>query len=88
MELFKNIIGFLASVVGVSIMLPQIYKSVKTKSVADVSWGMLALYFFNCLLWGIYGVIILAVPVMITNGIALCISILQIFLKMKYRKNK
>lgn len=85
MELFKNIVGVSATVVGTSIMLPQIYKSLKTKKVSDISWGMLVLYFLNCLLWLVYGILIVAFPLIATNGIALCISILQIALKVKYR---
>lgn len=84
MDLFKNVIGVSATIVGTSIMLPQIYKSLKTKKVSDVSWGMLVLYFLNCLLWLVYGVLISAPPLIATNGIALCISILQIILKIKY----
>lgn len=84
MDLFKNILGVLATIVGTSIMLPQIYKSIRTKRVADVSWGMLILYFLNCLLWLVYGFTISALPLIATNGIALCISILQIVLKIKY----
>jgi MtN3 and saliva related transmembrane protein len=85
MEIFKEIIGFAATIVGTTIMLPQIYKSIKTKSVSDISWGMLVLYFLNCLLWMIYGFFILAIPLILTNGIALCISILQISLKIRYK---
>jgi MtN3 and saliva related transmembrane protein len=85
MEIFKEIIGFAATIVGTTIMLPQIYKSIKTKSVSDISWGMLVLYFLNCLLWMIYGFLILAIPLILTNGIALCISILQITLKIRYK---
>ena len=84
MELFKNIVGVSATVVGTSIMLPQIYKSLRTKKVSDVSWGMLVLYSLNCLLWLVYGVFISALPLVATNGIALCISVLQIVLKVKY----
>ena len=86
MEFFQNAIGLSATIVGTSIMLPQIYKSIKTKSVSDISWGMLVLYFLNCLLWLIYGILISAVPLIATNGIALGISILQIVLKVKYKK--
>jgi len=85
MGIFKEIIGFAATVVGTSIMLPQIFKSIKTRSVSDISWGMLVLYFLNCLLWMVYGILIFAIPLMLTNGIALCISVLQITLKIKYK---
>lgn len=85
MEILKEIIGLAATIIGTSLMLPQVYKSFKTKSVSDISWGMLVLYFFNCLLWLIYGLLIFSIPLMATNGIALCISILQIILKIKYK---
>ncbi len=84
MEIFKEIIGYSATIVGTSLMLPQVYKSLKTKSVKDLSWGMLSLYFLNCLLWLIYGTLISSTPLALTNGIALAISIFQISLKLRY----
>lgn len=88
MEIFKSIVGLSATIIGTSIMVPQIYKTIKTKSVSDISWGMLVLYFLNCLLWLVYGILISAVPLIATNGIALCISILQILLKVKYKNTR
>ena len=84
MVIITEIIGFTAAAVGTSLMLPQVIKSIKTKKVGDISFGMLWLYFFNCLLWLIYGSLILAWPVIVCNFIALIISILQLFLKIKY----
>ncbi len=85
--LLINIVGYTASVVGTSLMLPQMYRSLKTKSVEDLSWGMLILYFLNCALWLMYGILIGAMPVIITNAVALLISIIQIALKMRYSKH-
>jgi MtN3 and saliva related transmembrane protein len=83
-ELLVNIIGYSATVIGTSLMLPQAFKSYKTRSVSDLSWGMLILYFLNCVLWLIYGVLIGALHLIITNSIALVISVIQIVLKIKY----
>lgn len=58
MTIIVEIIGFTAAAVGTSLMLPQVIKSIKTKKVDDISFGMLVLYFFNCLLWLIYGMLI------------------------------
>ena len=85
MPIIAEIIGFTAAAVGTSLMLPQVIKSIKTKRVDDISFGMLWLYFFNCLLWLIYGILIVAWPVIICNFIALLISILQLFLEFKYK---
>lgn len=80
-----NIIGYTAVAVGTSLMLPQVIKAWKTKRVEDLSFGMVVLYFFNCLLWLLYGLLIAALPVIVANSIALVISIAQVILKLKYR---
>jgi len=85
MEIFTEIIGYLAAVVGTGLMLPQLIKMIRTKKVADISLGMLFMYFLNCLLWLSYGILIMAWPVIICNFIALIISIIQIVLKYKYQ---
>lgn len=82
--LIVNLIGYAATVIGTSLMLPQIVKTFKTKSAKDLSSFTLFLYFLNCLLWGIYGILIHAFPVVLTNSIALIISIMQIGAKLKY----
>jgi len=82
--LIANIVGYTAAVVGTSLMLPQIIKSLKTKKVKDISFIMLVFYFLNCILWLIYGILISALPVIVANSIALLISIFQIILKIIY----
>lgn len=80
-----DIVGYVASVVGTMLMLPQVWKAWKTKRVEDLSFGMVVLYFFNCLLWLFYGLLLAARPLVLANGIALIISIVQMILKLKYR---
>ena len=80
-----DVVGYTATIVGTGLMLPQVMKSLQTKKVGDLSLGMVWLYFFNCLLWFAYGILIRAFPVIIANGIGLVISVAQIFLKLKYR---
>ena len=87
MILITEIIGFTAAAVGTSLMLPQVIKSIKTKKVDDISSGMLVLYFFNCLLWLTYGILIVAWPLIVCNFIALIISIIQLTLKKKYNSH-
>ena len=86
MELFTQIIGFLAAVVGTALMLPQVIKTIKTKRADDISTMMLVLYLLNCALWLTYGSLIKAWPVIACNFIALIISIIQLVLKFRYQK--
>jgi len=84
--MLTTVIGYAATVVGTSLMLPQVYKSYRTKSVADVSWGMVIMYFLNCALWLSYALLISATPLAITNALALVVSAVQATLKLKYSK--
>ena len=79
-----NLIGYVATAVGTCLMLPQIIKALETQRMADVAFGTVVLYFFNCLLWLIYGLRLGARPVIFANSIGLVVSVLQVFLKMKF----
>ena len=74
----------MAAAVGTSLMVPQVIKSIKTKKMDDISLVMLWLYFVNCFLWLVYGVLIVAWPVIVCNFVALIVSVLQLMLKRKY----
>jgi len=83
-EIITNIIGYAAAVVGTSMMIPQVIKFVRTKRADDVSLFATILYFLNCVLWFAYGILIVAYPVILANGIALVISVVQLVLKKRY----
>ncbi len=86
--MLTTIVGYLATVTGTCVMLPQVYKTFKTKSVKDVSWGMLVIYFFNGIFWLTYGLLLGAFPIILTNSIAIVISIAQIILQVRYSKKQ
>lgn len=84
--MFTEIIGYVAAFFGTILMLPQTYKSYKTKQVNDISMAMLVVYIINCSLWEVYGVLIHSRPIMVCNIIALCIGIVQLVIKIQYSK--
>ena len=83
-QLLTQIIGYAAAVAGTSIMIPQVIKSLKTKSVKDISLGMLGIYVINCILWIIYGFLIESYPVIVANAFAGSVVLFQLSLKIKY----
>jgi MtN3 and saliva related transmembrane protein len=85
MEIFTEIIGYLAAVFGTALMMPQVYKSIKTKRVDDISMVMLVVYIINCSLWETYGILIKSNPVIICNFLALIIGSVQIYAKVKFQ---
>ena len=83
-NIITEIIGYLAAIIGTSLMLPQVIKSLRTKKVDDISFVMLIFYFLNCFLWLTYGILISSTPLIVGNLIAFVISIIQIMIKLKY----
>jgi MtN3 and saliva related transmembrane protein len=66
------------------LMLPQVISAIKTKSMKDVSMGMLVAYIVNCTLWDLYGILLAATPMILCNSIALLIGVWQLALKKRY----
>lgn len=88
MEILTLIIGYMAAVFGTALMVPQVYKSFITRRVDDISMVMLIIYLINCCLWGIYGILIKSMPVILCNSMAFIIGLLQTVLKIKFGTKK
>ena len=84
--MFLLIIGSIASITSTISLIPQLLQTFKTKSVADLSLLMLINFFICSICWVIYGIILNATSVWITNIIMLIFSALLIILKIKYNR--
>lgn len=79
--LFSGIIAFITSFIG---LLPQIIKSLKTKSTQDLSMIMLINYLICSVAWIIYGSSTDSFFVISANVVGLIVSLLLILLKRHY----
>lgn len=80
-----DLIWYSATTVWTFLMVPQLLKSFKSKSMWDISRWMVFMYVINCSLWLTYGYLISAMPVILCNFIALIIGLFQLSLKIKYK---
>ncbi|MCX7986856.1 MAG: SemiSWEET family transporter [Bacteroidales bacterium] len=81
MQIITDIVGYAAATVGTILMLPQVYKSYRTRRVDDISMVMVIVYIVNCTLWEIYGWMLDSMPIILCNLIALVIAFVQLYLK-------
>ena len=81
-------IGYIAGACTILSMLPQITKVYRTKRADDLSMGMFALLFIGALLWGLYGVLLEEVPIVLFNSAYLMLVGYQIVLKRRYKVRK
>lgn len=79
------ILGLAAGTLTAFAGLPQLIKSIKSKSTTDLSLGMFAAITLGVFLWMIYGIMTLDTPLVLANGITLVISGSILGLKIKHK---
>jgi MtN3 and saliva related transmembrane protein len=84
---WTDILGLVAGVCTTVAVIPQIRKAWKTKKVEDVSPGMFIVLMVGLFLWVIYGITQDDIPIIATNGVALCLNGLMLFLMVRYKDN-
>lgn len=76
--------AFLSSIT----FIPQVWQAWKTKSVGDLSLGMLLIVFTSVIVWLVYGFYLNLLPVIIANSIIFLLSILLLYFKFTFPKKK
>ena len=85
-KIIIEILGYISATLTTIAFLPQIIKTIQTKSAKDVSMGMFVLFTIGVFLWIIYGILTKTYPVLIANAVIFCLALGQIILKIKYDK--
>ena len=85
-KIIIEILGYISATLTTIAFLPQIIKTIQTKSAKDVSMGMCVLFTIGVFLWIIYGILTRTYPVLIANAVIFCLALTQIILKIKYDK--
>jgi len=81
-----EIVGYLGAGCLTITLLPQLYHTIKTKKVDDISFGFIALQIITCILFLIYGIMLKEKPLIIANSIVGIQIIIFLGLKLLFRK--
>ena len=79
-----DIIGFLAAFTSTISLVPQIYKTYKSRSTQDLSYLMLINFFVTSGLWIAYGLMLDSIAVWGANLIMLFFSFILLGFKYRY----
>ena len=79
-------IGLAAGTLTTAAYLPQVYKTVRTKAVGDISLVMYTAMTAGIFLWLVYGIFIKAPAVIAANSVSLLLVGGMLRLKIKYSK--
>ena len=81
---FVTIIGLIAGGLTTFSFAPQLYRSLKTKSVADVSVGMYSAMVAGVVLWEVYAIMIESLPLIITNIVSFILTLSVLIVRLWY----
>lgn len=79
-----TVLGLTAATLTTTSFVPQLRKVWRSKSAADLSYGMLGAFSLGILLWLLYGLLRDDLPVIIANGATLILSLTILLLKTRY----
>lgn len=79
-----DLIGYVAGILTMSSMFPQVLKNFKEKSAKDISLTRSIMWIIGVLLWIAYGVVILNYPLIIINLLNFVLGLSSLILKIFY----
>jgi len=82
---FIDILGYIAGILVVISLLPQIIKSWKTRSTKDLSLWRYIVYILGLVLWITYAILIKNKPIVVMNSLGLLLASSILYLKVKYK---
>ena len=83
---FIEYVGLFDAFLSAITFIPQVLHAYKTKSVGDLSWGMLWIVFTSVIVWLVYGFYLHLLPVIIANSIILVLSTILLYFKATFKK--
>ena len=80
-----DFMGYLGSFLTSITFVPQVYKAWQTKSVGDLSRGMVIIVVSSASVWLVYGIAIESGPVIVANTVVLIFSLVLLYFTFKFR---
>ncbi len=77
-------LGIVAGLCTTLSLVPQIIKTYRTRHTEDLSLGMFCLLAVGVAMWGVYGVLINALPIVIANAITFLLCFYIIIMKIRF----
>ena len=79
--LSSDLLGIVAGTLTTFSFIPQLLRIVRTRSAADISWGMFSVFAVGTTLWVIWGIAQGALPVILANAVTLVLAAVIMILK-------
>lgn len=79
-----DLVGYAAAALTTLSWVPQLRRTWRTRSAADLSFGMLGTFTAGVALWLLYGLAVGSAPVVAANGLTLALALGLVGLKLAF----
>ena len=79
-----ELLGLVAGTLTTISFIPQVLQVWRSRSAADISLAMFLLFTLGVLLWGIYGVLIGSLAVIVANAVTFVLTVGIIAMKLRW----
>lgn len=83
--LLSDWIGTVAACLTTASFVPQAWHTFRTRDVSGISLGMYSLFTVGVALWLVYGILLMAWPIIIANTITTSLALMILVMKLRYR---
>ena len=78
-------VGTVAACLTTTSFIPQAWQTFRTRDVSGISLGMYSLVTVGVALWLVYGILLMAWPIIIANAITTSLALMILVMKLRYR---
>ena len=78
-------VGSIAAFLTTASFVPQAWHTFRTRDVSGISLGMYSFFTLGVALWLVYGVLIMAWPIIIANSITTSLALMILTMKIRYK---
>ncbi len=82
-----DLVGLAAGTLTTISFVPQVVRIVRTRSAHDISWWMFGIFSVGVALWLWYGIMLGALPVILSNVVTLTLATAILWLKWRYGRD-
>ena len=83
-----DLIGYLAACLTTFSFIPQALKTFRTRDVSGISLSMYGAFTAGVAMWLVYGLLIMAWPIVIANVVTLSLALSILAMKLRYGKKR
>lgn len=81
----SDLLGYVAGTLTTVALLPQVWRTFRTKDVSGISLRMYSIFTLGVAIWLAYGIVLDELPMILANSVSLVLAFCVLGMKLKFR---